>query len=117
VGEAEPGKEIGTTKEPENAGRKDHWNFGGDDLDNYEGVDWSECLGSTGVPINYKLPASGTPTDEQRGMYEVSFSSRHPGGAQFVLGDGSVTFVAETVAPDVWSALGTRNGGEAVARP
>ena len=33
-------------------GRKDHWAFGGDDMDNYEGCDWSEALGSTGVPIN-----------------------------------------------------------------
>lgn len=38
--------------------------------------------------------------------------SRHTGGVNVLLGDGSVRFVHESVAPAVWQALGTRAGGE-----
>jgi prepilin-type N-terminal cleavage/methylation domain-containing protein len=40
--------------------------------------------------------------------------SFHPGGTQIGLGDGSVRFVAESVAVEVLSALSSRNGGEVV---
>jgi prepilin-type processing-associated H-X9-DG protein len=40
--------------------------------------------------------------------------SRHSGGVNVLLGDGSVRLVHDTVAPDVWRALGTRSGGEVV---
>jgi hypothetical protein len=48
------------------------------------------------------------------GAYEVSFGSRHSGGAQFCSGDGSVRFVPETIDPVVYSALGTRGKSEVV---
>jgi prepilin-type N-terminal cleavage/methylation domain-containing protein/prepilin-type processing-associated H-X9-DG protein len=38
--------------------------------------------------------------------------SRHPGGVQLLLCDGSVRFVRDAVAADVWRALATRSGGE-----
>ena len=41
-------------------------------------------------------------------------SSYHPGGVNLLLGDGSVRFVKETVALNVWRALSTRNGGEII---
>jgi prepilin-type processing-associated H-X9-DG protein len=40
--------------------------------------------------------------------------SRHFGGVNTLMGDGSVRFVGETIAPAVWRGLGTRNGGELV---
>jgi prepilin-type processing-associated H-X9-DG protein len=40
--------------------------------------------------------------------------SRHFGGVNALMGDGSVRFVAETIATAVWRGLGTRNGRELV---
>ncbi len=40
--------------------------------------------------------------------------SRHPGGVQVLMGDGSARFVKETVDAAVWRSLGTRSGGEVV---
>ena len=39
-------------------------------------------------------------------------SSYHPGGVNVLFGDGSVRFIKDSVALDVWRALSTRNGGE-----
>lgn len=46
-----------------------------------------------------------------------SFGSKHPGGAQFVLGDASVRFLTESISTTVWRAAGTRNGGESEMLP
>jgi prepilin-type N-terminal cleavage/methylation domain-containing protein/prepilin-type processing-associated H-X9-DG protein len=118
VGEAVPyvdGPDVDTTKQENynSGGRKDHWYFGGDDCDNYEGCDWSEALGSTGVPMNL---GGGQPLKVGDPMYdawEVSYGSRHSGGANFLMADGSVRFIRETIDPKTFSALGTRAGGEA----
>jgi prepilin-type processing-associated H-X9-DG protein len=40
--------------------------------------------------------------------------SRHAGGVNLLLGDGSVRFVRDSVAPATWIALGTRAGGEVI---
>ncbi len=40
--------------------------------------------------------------------------SRHTGGVNVLLADGSVRLVNESVAPQTWRALGTRTGGEVV---
>lgn len=42
------------------------------------------------------------------------FGSRTPGGAHFLLGDGSVRFVSENIDPGVMEALTTIRGGERV---
>jgi prepilin-type N-terminal cleavage/methylation domain-containing protein/prepilin-type processing-associated H-X9-DG protein len=41
--------------------------------------------------------------------------SRHPGGVNLLLGDGSVRFVKNTVNLQAWRALSTRNGGEVIS--
>jgi prepilin-type N-terminal cleavage/methylation domain-containing protein/prepilin-type processing-associated H-X9-DG protein len=38
--------------------------------------------------------------------------SRHPGGVNLLIADGSVRFVPETIDLTTWRALATRNGGE-----
>lgn len=43
-------------------------------------------------------------------------SSRHVGGVNLLLCDGSVRFVAATVDANVWTSLGSRSGGEALTQ-
>ena len=52
-------------------------------------------------------------TCRQLGQY--GFRSRHPGGANFALADGSVRFVKNTIGLPAYRSLGTRAGGELVA--
>jgi prepilin-type N-terminal cleavage/methylation domain-containing protein/prepilin-type processing-associated H-X9-DG protein len=42
-------------------------------------------------------------------------TSLHPGGVNVGFADGSVKFIKQTVAPQVWWALGTRAGGEVIS--
>jgi prepilin-type processing-associated H-X9-DG protein len=44
----------------------------------------------------------------------MAATSRHPGGVNLVLADGSTRFVANNVNLTVWRALGSRNGGETI---
>lgn len=45
------------------------------------------------------------------------FKSYHPGGANFVMGDGSVHFLSDSIDHQIYAALGTRAGNEAVSVP
>lgn len=115
IGEAEADirdvPEMGLNRENNqpNRGRKDHWAFGGDDVDTNNQGDMSEHLGSTGVPMNAPRVAPGTAAFA---AYEFSFGSRHSGGANFGFADGSVRTLAQQIEPSIYSAFGTRNQGE-----
>jgi prepilin-type N-terminal cleavage/methylation domain-containing protein/prepilin-type processing-associated H-X9-DG protein len=102
VGEALPENHEWRPGQAEPPGTKDHWYIGGDDLDTDLGNDMSEVVGSTGIPIN---------TPKGQPGYELSFSSAHAGGANVVLCDGSVRYVAEEIDPQTWSNLGNRADG------
>jgi prepilin-type N-terminal cleavage/methylation domain-containing protein len=116
VGEArhdvEAQDQIGGAKAENASGdHKDHWYFGGDDADIDN--DLSECVGSTGVPINYDRPFHGTnPCRNTRSVdcqkVQLAFSSDHPGGTQGVMCDGSVQFFPDDVDAAVWQDYGTR---------
>jgi len=43
------------------------------------------------------------------------FKSQHPGGANFLFGDGSVKFLKATINMATYCALGSRAGGEVVS--
>lgn len=47
----------------------------------------------------------------------LCFGSRHTGGANFVFADGSGRFLSENMALQVYEALGSANGSEAVEAP
>ena len=48
---------------------------------------------------------------------DYSFGSQHPGGANFLLGDGSVTFLSETIDTTLYARLGSIRDGNPVTIP
>ena len=59
---------------------------------------------------NSRIPdcAKWTPL---RSLWQMA-RSRHPGGVNVAMVDGSVRFVSQTIDVETWRALGSRNGGE-----
>jgi prepilin-type N-terminal cleavage/methylation domain-containing protein/prepilin-type processing-associated H-X9-DG protein len=45
----------------------------------------------------------------------IAARSKHPGGVNSLMADGHVQFVKNTIAVNVWQALGSRNGGEVIS--
>jgi prepilin-type processing-associated H-X9-DG protein len=65
--------------------------------------------GNTGFPFNPVIP---NPTSNT--IHLFSFTSRHPGGVNFCLLDGSVRFLRDSTSDFVRCAIGSRKGGEAI---
>ena len=63
------------------------------------------CTTNTGEAIEGRTPNNAL------GHVEDA-SSKHIGGVNILLGDGSVRFLRQTISPVTWKALGTRAGGE-----
>jgi prepilin-type N-terminal cleavage/methylation domain-containing protein/prepilin-type processing-associated H-X9-DG protein len=62
-------------------------------------------------PINVVVDSSGI-------MFNwLPFGSFHPGGANFLLADGSVTFLSNSILLDLYRKMATVNGGEPVSVP
>ncbi len=73
--------------------------------------DWATC----GIPMNFFIYPE-VESELTANWYKArGYKSLHPGGAQFVMADGSVHFIPENIDTLVYRALATRNGGEAVA--
>jgi prepilin-type processing-associated H-X9-DG protein len=68
-------------------------------------------------PVNSQVTNKTAGRDDAVLPADGCFGSKHPGGAQFVMGDGSVKFVSETVNVFVYRAAGTRGGGESLQLP
>ncbi len=74
-------------------------------------------LCGTQIPLNTMEGKGGT-THSDNPHYRVQgFKSLHPGGANFLLGDGSVHFISESIDYALYNALGTRDGGEVASVP
>jgi len=67
--------------------------------------------------INNRNQDYGLPLINSLHISDFSFGSQHPGGAQFVLADGSVRFLPDSIDPVVYSRLGDIQGGEPVFLP
>jgi prepilin-type N-terminal cleavage/methylation domain-containing protein/prepilin-type processing-associated H-X9-DG protein len=89
----------------------DFWYIGSPQVDPWpNATEFSEFVGSTGVPYNARLIPSTSGY-----VKELSFASFHPGGAMFCFGDGSVKFVSYTINNVIYQALGSRDKGEVVS--
>ncbi len=78
----------------------------------------AQSWGTTAYPINYmnaslaaNLPTQGNPRWDE----SIGFRSYHSGGANFVLCDGSVRFVRDSIDGLTYRALASRAGGEVVS--
>lgn len=85
----------------------------------------SGIWGCTIEPINkwpvtdsYGVGTTDCRSSEQDGPHSTSnYRSDHPGGAQFLNGDGSVHFVSENIDEATYRGLSTIAGGETVSVP
>ena len=80
---------------------------------NGSGHSWmnaAEANATTAVPINtYGARTGGISWDQL-----WSFSSAHEGGAHFLLGDGTVRFLSESMSLVIYRNLSTLDGGEII---
>ena len=75
---------------------------------------WADgAVGDTGYNHRYP-PNSEFPDCYSRYAAYKGARSRHPGGVNGCLGDGSVRFVSETIDLTVWRSLASVCGGEVV---
>ena len=83
---------------------------------------FNACTATCGIPLNYESnliqtdPAQTLETRWDDWGNNYSFYSRHPGGANFGMCDGSVDFVSDTIDVTTYRMLGNISDGEPVQR-
>jgi prepilin-type N-terminal cleavage/methylation domain-containing protein len=63
-------------------------------------------------PIDPYIAKGGDPNNP---LHVGGFGSHHSGGVEFAYADGSVSFLSESIAPDLFESLGCRNDGQITA--
>ncbi|UUO08558.1 DUF1559 domain-containing protein [Blastopirellula sp. J2-11] len=91
----------------------------------YSALRWTRgtfeyAMFNTMAPPNWRYPSCMTSSStgnhgSSSGIYVAR--SRHPGGVNFTLADGSVRFLTDTINLQTYHALGSRNGGEVAQLP
>jgi len=73
--------------------------------------------GTCCIPLNYGMNTTPFPYGAGDWPNVYSFHSRHSNGANFALADGSVRFVTNSIDINLYRAVSTWKGGEAVSVP
>jgi len=91
----------------------------GSDTNTFRNARWVDGW-PTRTGYDHRLPPNSPIPDCARvsPMAELwkAARSRHPGGVNLLLCDGSVRFVGNHIDRETWHALGSRNGGEPLTR-
>jgi len=95
---------VGEVVEPDTANSTNVWTKGNREADTHR---------STSNPLN-TWPGEGLTITSGDRKDNGAFASKHPGGANFCFGDGSVQFLSENIPLLLYQALSTRAGGETV---
>ena len=69
-------------------------------------------MAGTSIPLNNMETTADSPYYRACG-----FKSSHVGGVTFVMGDGSVHFISDSIDYRLFNELGSRAGGESVSLP
>ena len=86
---------------------------------NQRGGGYAWSFVGNGAPYNHTM----LPNEKSCQSYDgdwfgsnlMAATSEHKGGVNVAFADGSVRFIGQTLNEEVWWAMGTRNGGEALA--
>ena len=80
---------------------------------------WTGAYAPNFSTTSTNIPLNTMESDFEGSVYYRScgFKSLHPGGANFVMGDGSVHFLSQSIDFQTFNALGTRTGGEITEIP
>jgi prepilin-type processing-associated H-X9-DG protein len=94
---------VGEVLESHTGNSMNRWAVCGRHVDNHR-----TTVNALNTPPGTGITRNETSGDRRNG----AFGSYHPGGGNFLLGDGSVRFISETIDLATYRALSTRNGGE-----
>lgn len=78
------------------------------------------ACGTCAIPLNLGkglIQPAGVDVSPGNWPNVYSFRSKHSGGANFALADGSIRFVSDSIDINLYRALATWNGGESVSVP
>jgi prepilin-type N-terminal cleavage/methylation domain-containing protein/prepilin-type processing-associated H-X9-DG protein len=80
---------------------------------------FSDCDYAATLLLSHSGPSAGEDfvihPPNARTAHVCQMHSEHPGGANVLLGDGSVRFIKETINQNAWAAMATIKGGEVIS--
>ncbi len=88
------------------------WSYGGQW---WSAGEYTNSVGNFNYTPNSKNPDCSAWGGVGTGIGNFSARSSHPGGVNVALCDGSVRFIKDSISPQTWLALGTRNNGEVLS--
>jgi len=96
---------------PAQAADSNFWNNNGATFGTTIPINWQNLR----APLDGTTPFGSTDWQNRFSYASKGAKSKHPGGANFAFGDGSVRFLKSSISLPIYCALGSRNGGEVVS--